>query len=264
MKLNKSRQEPALYTPGITPYALHFRLYAPHLALFLFLFAIYLLTYTPRINSSDGLAMFSTAESLVRRGALDIEQIRWMDLQQGTYGLDGLLYSRKGIGVPVGLLPLTWLGLIVPWWGTISASLLFNAIVTALTAVLLRAYLQQLGFSQRTGLIVALTFGLATLAWPYAKSLFSDPFSGLLLLAAAYALLKYSKGAGEQVGRGEKFLSPALFYPFLAGLFLGWNIATRYAEALFVPVFGLLLLYYLFNLQGSKFFASRSALHALL
>jgi hypothetical protein len=234
-----------------------------YVSLFLFLFSIYLLSYTPRINSSDGLAMFSTAESMVRRGALDIEQIRWMDLQQGTYGLDGLLYSRKGIGVPVGLLPLTWLGFIVPWWGTVSASLLFNAIVTALTAVLLWAYLQQLGFSQRTGLIVALTFGLATLAWPYAKSLFSDPFSGLLLLAAAYALLKYSGGAAptggfarEQGSRGEKFLSPSLFYPLLAGLFLGWNIATRYAEALFVPVFGLLLLYYLFNLQGSKFYAS--------
>ena len=81
-----------------------------HVSLFLFLLAIYLLTYTPRINSSDGIAMFATAENLVRRGALDIEQIRWMGLQQGTFGLDGLLYSRKGIGLPIGLLPLTWLG----------------------------------------------------------------------------------------------------------------------------------------------------------
>ena len=129
------------YVTRLTPHASRFMFPSPHLALFLFLLAIYLLTYTPPINSSDGLAMFSTAESIARRGALDIEQIRWMDLQQGTYGLDGLLYSRKGIGVPVGLLPLTWLGLVVPRWGPISASLLFNAIVTALTAVLLRAYL---------------------------------------------------------------------------------------------------------------------------
>ncbi len=229
-------------------------------ALFLFLFAVYLLTYTPRINSSDGLAMFATAESIVRRAALDIEQIRWLGLQQGTYGLDGLLYSRKGIGVPIGLLPLIWLGLITPWFGLVSASLLFNAIVTALTGVLLLVYLLELGFAQRTGLVVAVTFGLATLAWPYAKSLFSDPFSGLLLLAAAYFLFKFqhsskiSKNATQQGDAGEKNLSPAplllrpsaLTYPFLAGLCLGWNVATRYAEALFVPIFGLLLLYYLF------------------
>ncbi len=208
----------------------HPALYA---CLFLFLLACYLLSYTPRINSSDGLAMFATAESLVRRGAVDIEQVRWMGLQQGTYGQDGLLYSRKGIGLPLALLPLTGLGLVVPWLGTVGVSLLFNALVTALTAVLLLAYLQRLGFSPATGLVVALTFGLATLAWPYAKSLFSDPFSGLLLLAAAYALLR--------AGPGRAGLQAAL----LAGLWLGWNVATRYAELLFVPVYGLLLLYYL-------------------
>ncbi len=196
-------------------------------ALFLFLFSVYLLTYTPRINSSDGLAMFATAESLVRRGALDIEQIRWMDLQQGTFGLDGLLYSRKGIGVPLALLPLTWLGLVVPWFGMVTTSLLFNGIVTALTAVMLFVYLSQLGFQVRTGLIVALTFGLTSLAWPYAKSLFSDPFSGLLLLSAAYCLRRNKSGR---------------IFPFLAGLFLAWNCATRYAEAIFVPLFGFWIL----------------------
>ncbi len=202
--------------------------------------------------------MFATAESLVRRGAFDIEQIRWSGLQQGTFGLDDLLYSRKGIGVPFGLLPLTWLGFVVPWFGTISVSLLFNAIVTALTAVILMAYLRDLGFSQRVGLIVALTFGLTTLAWPYAKSLFSDPFSGFLLLAAAFLLRKIGTPSGPQ--RGEKTLiapsgglggptskSITLTYAFLAGLCLGWNVATRYAEVLFLPIYGLLLLYYLYQ-----------------
>ncbi|MBN1994018.1 MAG: hypothetical protein JW953_15060 [Anaerolineae bacterium] len=216
------------------------------LPLFLFLFAVYLLTYTPRINSSDGLAMFSTAESLARRGALDIEQIRWMGLQQGTYGLNGLPYSRKGIGLPLALLPLTWLGLVIPWLGPVSVSLLFNAIVTALTAVILLVYLRRLGSSQRAGFIVALTYGLATLAWPYAKSLFSDPFSGFLLLAAAYALLKFRHILQAQSTNSPASLPPSiLVYPLLAGLCLGWNVATRYAEILFLSVFGILLLYYL-------------------
>ena len=216
----------------------HWGKFSLHAGLFLFLFAVYLLTYTPRINASDGLAMFATAESLVKHGTLDIEQIRWMGLQQGTYGLDGLLYSRKGIGVPIGLLPFVWLGLIVPWFGTVSVSLLFNVTITAATAVVLMAYVSTLGFSRRASLLVALTFGLATPAWPYAKSLFSDPFSGFLLLASAFSLLKLSKAGNTGVWRIGG-------YAFLAGLLQGWNVATRYAEALFVPVFGLLLLYYL-------------------
>jgi hypothetical protein len=194
--------------------------------------------------------MFSTAESLARRGEFDIEQIRWMDLQQGTYGLDGLLYSRKGIGLPIALLPLTWLGLIAPWFGPVSVSLLFNPIITALTAVLLLGYLTRLGYNRRVGLIAALTFGLATLAWPYAKSLFSDPFSGLLLLAAAYALLRFKQTFSQHLNSGSFFFS--LCYPLLASLWLGWNVATRYAEVIFLPIFGFLLLYYLGAAEKSR------------
>ncbi|MCB0212658.1 MAG: hypothetical protein KDJ52_25160 [Anaerolineae bacterium] len=227
------------------------------MALFLFLLAVYLLTYTPRINSSDGLAMFSTAESLVRRGALDIEQIRWMDLQQGTYGLDGLLYSRKGVGVPIGLLPLVWLGLVLPWFGPVSLALLFNALVTALTAVLLLVYLHRLGYSLPTGLAVALLFGLATLAWTYAKSLFSDPFSGLLLLAATLVLFNFGDAVRQATLFRFRLFSSLTLYPFLAGLFLGWNVATRYAEALFLPVFGLLFLFYMLRGVKPRHFVTR-------
>jgi hypothetical protein len=289
---------PKFILSPFTFYVLRFTFYgSTHIALYLFLFALYLLTYTPRINSSDGLAMFATAESLARRGQFDIEQIRWMDLQQGSYGLDSLLYSRKGIGLPVALLPLTWLGLLAPGVGPVSVSLLFNAMVTALTAVILRAYVQRLGYNRRTGLLVALIFGLATLAWPYAKSLFSDPFAGFLLLTSAYLLLKFHQAnfhqnPGQQDRTGEPQTEPAslpLFsqlaslknlliplrylwmarhlwmarYPFLTGLLLGWNVATRYAEALFIPVFVLLLLYYLW-LDHKRRRATRAAYRSFL
>ena len=37
-------------------------------------------------------------QALARRGAWDIDMIRWMGEQQGSFGPDGHLYSRKGIG----------------------------------------------------------------------------------------------------------------------------------------------------------------------
>ncbi|MDM8527951.1 hypothetical protein QUF58_07010 [Anaerolineales bacterium HSG24] len=217
-------------------------LYPIQYALFLFLLASYLLTYTPRINASDGLAMFATAESLVRHGSLPIEQIRWMGLQQGTFGLDGLLYSRKGIGVPLGMLPLTWLGFMLPNMGMVSVSLLFNALVTTTSAVLLMSYLCRLGYHQATSLLVALSYGLSTLAWPYAKSLFSDPFAGLMLLSAAYSLLRFRQST-ENTGTLPASSLPQLGWTFLASLWLAWNVASRYAEAIFIPLFGLYLLW---------------------
>ncbi len=78
-----------------------------------FLFACYLLTYTGVLESSDGLSMFATTESIARRGEADANQLLWMGLQQGSFGPDGDLYSRKGVGMTLLAWPLVWLA--VQW-----------------------------------------------------------------------------------------------------------------------------------------------------
>jgi hypothetical protein len=214
-----------------TPHPSHTPPFALSLALFLFLFSVYLLTYSPRFHSSDGLAVFATTESLARRGEWDADQIRWMGLGQGIFGLDGHLYIRKGVGMSLLALPLAWLGLIIPIWGPATAALLLNAIVTAATGALLLQYLQALGYDGWIALAAGLTFGLATLAWPYAKTFFSDPLAGLCLLAAALALLRF-----RQTGRTAS--------TFWAGLALSLAVAARYANAVMIPFYGLLLIRY--------------------
>jgi hypothetical protein len=202
------------------------------LAVGLFLLSVYLLTYSGEFHSSDGQAMFAVTESIVRRGDYDINQLLWMGQQQGTYGLDGELYCRKGIATSLLSLPLTWLGLVVPFWGMVQTTLLFNAIVTALTGVLVYLYVNRLRYSPGTSLVLSLVFGLATLAWPYAKYFFSDPLASLCLFATAYFLLRY---------RDTRKTSDT----FLAGISLGLALATRFANIVTLPVFGLLLLAYI-------------------
>ncbi len=205
------------------------------LALFLFLLAVYLTTYSPRFHSSDGLAMFSAAESLARRGDWGIDQIQWMGLQQGTYGLDGHLYSRKGPGMSLLMLPLTWLGLTIPGWGAASTTLLFNSLITAATAVGLFWLLRRLDFGDNISLIAALCFGLATLAWPYAKTAFSDPLAGLCLLVTLLVLLRFRHTGAAR-------------FAFLAGAALAVSVATRYANALLILPFAALFLVYAWSL----------------
>lgn len=201
------------------------------LALSIFLLAIYFLTYSGDIHSSDGLSMLSVTESLVKRGDYDTNQILWMGLQQGTFGRGGELYSRKGIGTSLVALPLAWLGLIVPFWGFVQTTLLLNVAVTALSGLLVFLYLQRLGYPWEVGLVVTLLFGLGTMAWPYSKYFFSEPLTGLALLAAAYLLLRFreSQATGDLV---------------LAGTSLGLAIATRLATAAVAPLFLLPLLAY--------------------
>lgn len=207
---------------------------AQALAVGLFLLSVYLLTYSGQFHSSDGQAMFAVTESIVRRGDYDINQLLWMGQQQGTYGLDGELYCRKGIATSLLALPLAWLGLVVPFWGMVQTTLLFNAFVTAFTGALVYLYVNRLGYSASTSLVLSLVFGLATLAWPYAKYFFSDPLASLGLFAAAYFLLRY-----RDSGKASD--------TFWAGASLGLAVATRFANAITLPLFGLLLLAYVWE-----------------
>jgi hypothetical protein len=154
-----------------------------------------------------------------------------MGLGQGIIGKDGHLYIRKGIGVSLLALPLVWLGMIIPIWGAATTTLIFNALVTASTGAFVLRYAQALGYADPTALVAGLIFGIATPAWPYAKTFFSDPLAGLCLVAAALALLNFRR-SGRSISA------------FLAGLVLAVAVAARYANAVLVPIYALLLVTY--------------------
>ncbi|MFN8445690.1 MAG: hypothetical protein U0175_33170 [Caldilineaceae bacterium] len=194
-----------------------------------FLLACYLVTYSGVIQSSDGLSMFATAESIVRRGEVDSNQLLWMGLQQGSFGPDGDLYGRKGLGMVLLALPLVWFA---HWWGQTGmaqAALFLNPILTAWTGALLYRLGCRLGWNRAAALFTALTFGLGTLAWPYTQEFFSDPVCGWGLFAAFYGLYSYRS-------HGQKT------YLFLGGT--AWAIAylARTINLVTLPIYALALL----------------------
>jgi len=193
------------------------------------LFACYLLTYTGLIQSSDGLAMFATAESIVRRGEVDTNQLLWMGLQQGSFGPDGELYSRKGLGMTLLALPLVWLARLWPAIGLTQTALLLNPLLTAWTGGLLYLAVLRLGWSRFAGITTALTFGLATLAWPYTQTFFSDSMAGWGLFAALYWLLAFQQDKHKHI----------LFW---AGLAWGLAYLSRAINLVTLPVYGLALI----------------------
>jgi hypothetical protein len=198
--------------------------------LFGLLLACYLFTYTGLIDSSDGLAIFSTTDSLVRRGQVDSNQLLWMGLQQGSFGPDGELYSRKGVGLTLLLLPLVWLAHLWPTLGLVQSALLLNPLLTAHTAVLIYRAGRRLAWSPAAALASGLIFGLASMAWPYTQGLFSDPACGWGLLGSVYGLL-----AHQQSGRKR----------YLLGSGLAWAVAylTRPINLMTLPIFLLGLLF---------------------
>jgi hypothetical protein len=205
--------------------------------IFSILFSIYLLTFSGIYHSSDEISMLVATDSVARRGAWDIDLIRWMGEQQGSFGPDGHLYSRKGLGTTLAALPLYWSALQSPHLGNVQAAMLTNALVTALTGVLVYMLLRRLGYGEGVSLGTALAFGLATMAWPYARYFFSESLAGLALMFSAYSLLRY-RDWRESVSL------------LLAGTGLGVALLARLNNAIVGVFLGLLLMVYLWGQHG--------------
>ncbi len=207
------------------------------LGLFAVLFSVYLLTFSGVYHSSDEMSMLAATDSLARRGAWDIELLRWMGEQQGSFGPDGHLYSRKGIGTTLAALPLTWVALQSRLLPNVQMAMLTNGVITAITGVLVYLLLRRLRYSYIVSLLAALTFGLATMAWPYARYLFSESLAGLGLMLSFYFLIRF---------RDRQDPASLLW----AGTGLGIAVLTRLNNAIVAPFLGLLLLIYLYRRCG--------------
>ena len=194
---------------------------------------IYVLSNSGRFHIIDEVSMFAVTESLALRADVDTNAIAWTQWVNspgevlGAFGPDGQVFSKKGPAPSFLALPwylvLHLFSLLNISVGQLQGTLLFNAIVTAWTAVLLWLAALRLGYRDRTGMALGLLFGLATIAWPYAKQFFGEPISALALLACFYALL-----AWRQNGRARWLVT--------AGLGASVAVATVNAHAVLIAV----------------------------
>ena len=220
---------------------------------------VYVLSNSGRFHIVDEVSMYAVTESLALRGEVDTNAIAWTQWVNspgevlGAFGPDGQVFSKKGPALSF---------LAVPWYllmhaasflnirvGQLQATLLLNAMVTAWTAVLLWLTAVRLGYRDRTAMLLGLLFGVATIAWPYAKQFFGEPLSALSLLACFYGLL-----AWRQTGRAR--------WLAVAGIGAAAAIATVNAHAVLVAV---LLAWWMVDwVVRGRPFGSRNGLRGLV
>lgn len=196
----------------------------------------YTLTSSGRFHIVDEVSLFNVTASLAMRGAVDTNAIAWTQWVNspgevlGAFGPDGQVYSKKG---PAPAL------VAVPWYlmlhlitnlnvriGQLQSSLLWNGVLTAWTAVLLWLTALRLGYKDRTGMVLGLLFGLATIAWPYANQFFGEPLSAFSLLLCFYGVAAWRQ-------RGH------WLWLAVAGIGGALAITTVTAHALLIGIIGL-------------------------
>jgi hypothetical protein len=214
------------------------------LLLFSLLLTVYTLTNSGTFHIIDEVSLFAVTESAAQRGSVDTNAIAWSQWVNspgevlGAFGPDGEVYSKKGPAPAFLSLPWYWLiaffaRLGLPW-GLLQGTLLWNGVITAATAILLWMTATRLGYNDRTGALLGLTFGLGTIAWPYANHLFGEPLSAFGLLLCFYGVIRFNYAI-----RNSQF---AIRYSFLAGIGAAIAVATVTAHAPLIAVLGIYLI----------------------
>lgn len=235
-------------------------------ALFAILLGAYLLIYTGIPDSADGDALLAVSASLLRTGNPNIHAVAYADMlfpvdsaRMGTFGADGALYSKKGITPSLGLLPFVLAADLLPFLSTRTAAMLFNPVVTAATALVLFAFLRRLNYARWVAFAAGLIYGLATLAFPYARTLYGEPLAALLLLIAVYGLYEYwqrgrwnwltvlATAVSLLVGVNTIYVLPAGLLGLLAFIEAMRQRKWQHVLALTAPVFMLAAAFGLYN-----------------
>ncbi|MBO9322343.1 MAG: hypothetical protein J7457_09460 [Roseiflexus sp.] len=198
-------------------------------AAFLFLLALYLLTASGHLYSPDEEAMYYVTRGLATRGDIAIEgdDLVPMPLREGR---DGRMVSPYGILPSLAALPFFALGALLAGGASVevyeyltrfTVSLL-NAPVTAATGAVLFSCVVSLGYGRRAAWLAAGAFGVASLAWPYARTFFSEPLAGLLLILAV------ERAYSASVRHDRRAL-------LISGVATGLLLATRIAALVAAP-----------------------------
>ena len=209
------------------------------LAVALLTLAVYLVSARGLPTTFDEQIMLDTTTSLVHgkpninTPLLNIKEFSGLAVKRD----DGKLAGIYGIGNSIASAPLYAAGKLVAQLApaskrprVITTMMMFtNAFITAATVFMLMMLCALLGASNRGSILVGLSFGLGSYAYPHALTFFSEPGTALCVIAAVYFAIRASRS-----GRRQDLL--------LCGALAGAALLFRISAALFLPVFGVWLL----------------------
>ncbi len=161
-----------------------------NVVVFGFFLGMNLLSFRGDYYSIDEMARYGVTKSIVMEGTLLV-----------TRPNGQIFYSKYPILQSLAAIPFFVAGEYTAGGSTLAAKeaggrlfvTLFNPVIGALGCFVFFRLASRFNFSIRTSLILALIFGLCTVAFPYARLFLSEPLTGLLLMVAAWLALMSSR-----------------------------------------------------------------------
>jgi hypothetical protein len=167
----------------------------------LLLCALYLITYTGRIESGDEYRIVDGITSLVHFGDTGRDETLWFAppdalVTSQRYPISPLPEDEASLAALAA--PLYMLAHAVPGLGLLHVVWLYNILITVLTGMLVYAVGLALGYGWKPAFLVALAFGAGTIAWPYSRTLFRDPTVMMLITFCFWMALIARQSSGRR------------------------------------------------------------------
>ncbi len=208
------------------------------LAIFLLLLAIYLFTASGHTYAADEETIIYVTAGILRHDDFAVPpggDAPTLGMMRGT---DGRFYSQTGLAPSLIAAPFFGLGEAVSkfararyngFWTRFGVVTLLNPLVTALTATLLYCIGRWLGYRRRVALLTTIAFGLATIAWWFTKTAFTEPLAALLVLISFAGLVRFQK-------------ANSFAWLAVSGFAIGIALMTRLQLTLVVPLLAVYLI----------------------
>ncbi len=201
--------------------------------------AVYLVSARGLPMTFDEQIMLDTTTSLVHgKASVDTPLLKVKEFSAfAAKRDDGTVAGIYGLGNSIASAPLYAAGRAVAQLApeakrprVITTMMMFtNAFITAATVFVLMMLCALLGASTRGSVLIGLSFGLGSFAYPHALSYFSEPGTALCVIAAVYFAVRASR-----TGRTSDLLA--------CGALAGSALLFRISAVIFLPVFGIWLL----------------------
>lgn len=225
-------------------------------AIFLLFCGFYLLTMSGHTYSADEETMLAVTRSLIERGDVAVVAVAESPFVALRPGVDDRGYSPFGVLPSLLAIPFHLLGEQIASSGaradyatrfTVTA---LNGLLTASTCAILALWALRLGATKGWVAILALLYGLATFVWLYARTFFSEPLAGLLILIAA----ERAHAAWSCQRSIARWLAL-----FMSGIAAGLLLITRIAAGITLPIFAVYVLWEAWRSSARTLDGSQSA-----
>ena len=177
---------------------------------------------------------------------------KYTDWIQQSMALEPI-YSSRSLLLPAMSIPFYYAALAVLLPPILVIPLFVNSFIIALTSLVIFCFSLEIYNSRKIAFVLSLIFTGCSFILPYNTSLFPQPLQMLLIIAAAFFIIKSLHFHSSFICNYTKFKidnnKKALYFASLGGLFLGLSVFANPTSVIVIPGF---VAYGIFSMRHNK------------